>query len=58
MSAPLLVITFGLERAPNVYIVAQTDAELVRLCDWIDAHPEWLPPIAQLFALTEQEQTT
>jgi len=56
MSRPALLIRFGLEQAPDITIDARNDSELARLFDWIDAHPQFLRVIAQLFALVEQER--
>jgi hypothetical protein len=56
MSAPAVVLRFELERAPEILIDAKNDAELVRLCDWVDSHPEFLRLIAQMFVLVEQER--
>lgn len=59
MSAPVpaVVVRFGLEEPPDIYLDVKNDAELLRLCDWVDAHPEFLRLIAQLFALAERERT-
>jgi hypothetical protein len=56
MSAPAVVLRFELEREPEIVIDALNDAELVRLCDWIDSHPAFLRLIAAMFALVERER--
>lgn len=58
MSTPTsaVLIRFGLEEAPDIHIDAHDDGERVRLCDWIDAHPDFFRLIAQLFALIESER--
>jgi hypothetical protein len=53
---PALILRFALEEAPDITIDALNDGELVRLCDWIDAHPTFLRLIAALYALVEQER--
>ncbi len=55
MSVPALMVRVGFEEQPKVYFDCATDHDVVRVCLWIDRHPELYRPIAQLFAAVEGE---
>jgi hypothetical protein len=55
VNVPALVIRVGFEQKPQIYFDCATDHDVVRVCLWIDRHPELYRAIAELFAAVERE---
>jgi hypothetical protein len=56
MSAPAVVVRFELEAAPRLYADATTEAEMARLLDWINAHPDHVDLIDRARELVAHEK--